>query len=392
MGLAGAIHIRLQHQAGAIGAVHIRSSRPAHLSQTLLGKTPEQLLDTVALLFTLCGHAQAYAALAACRTALGIPADHAADSGHELLVHWETLREQAWRVLLSWPGLVGQPPDQTTLAALLKSAPSIKRHLFGDTEAFKLHSRLAADPAGLDGLLASIATRLDAALFNGRMTEFGQLASEPQLQAWLRQNPGLPAQVLGKIYAQDWMAVGQNPIPCLPDWDAAHCLRLLPQPDLAPFSRWPHWQGGCADASALGRQSQHPLMVVLHSQYGNGLLVRMVGRLLELAGGMGRFRAGAAWQAGGPMLADSACHNGMAVARLQAARGLLIHCLILRQGKVYDYHIIAPTEWNFHPQGLAALSLRQLRAGDQGALALQAEFLLNALDPCVPHTLDWVAA
>jgi uptake hydrogenase large subunit len=80
----------------------------------------------------------------------------------------------------------------------------------------------------------------------------------------------------------------------------------------------------------------------------------------------------------------------MGLAQVQAARGLLIHRLVLHKGKVYDYRVVAPTEWNFHPKGVVAYSLKRLQADSVNDLQRQAELLINAIDPCVPYQLNLI--
>jgi coenzyme F420-reducing hydrogenase alpha subunit len=117
---AGEIHIELTYRAGQVGSVKIGSSRP-EAARVLIGKSPEQVLSMVPLLFSLCGNAQAYAALQACRAAMGMPAEPEAEAARECLVQLETVREHAWRILLDWPVLLGRPADKTAIAALLKA-------------------------------------------------------------------------------------------------------------------------------------------------------------------------------------------------------------------------------------------------------------------------------
>jgi len=66
----------------------------------------------------------------------------------------------------------------------------------------------------------------------------------------------------------------------------------------------------------------------------------------------------------------------------------LIHRLALRQGRVHDYRIIAPTEWNFHPEGVVAQGLKQLTSQSLNDLQRQAELYINAVDPCVQYALN----
>jgi hypothetical protein len=102
MTLAGSILIDLHHRFGNATGVQIASSRPDAVAQVLIGKTPEQLLDTVPLLFTLCGNAQAYAALLACRAALGMATEPDIDSARDMLCNWKPCASM--RGVFCWTG------------------------------------------------------------------------------------------------------------------------------------------------------------------------------------------------------------------------------------------------------------------------------------------------
>jgi hypothetical protein len=80
--------------------------------------------------------------------------------------------------------------------------------------------------------------------------------------------------------------------------------------------------------------------------------------------------------------------TGTGLAQVQAARGLLVHRLTLEQGRLADYRILAPTEWNFHPQGAAALGLATLPAADDPTLRRLAGLFITALDPCVAYDIS----
>ncbi len=78
---------------------------------------------------------------------------------------------------------------------------------------------------------------------------------------------------------------------------------------------------------------------------------------------------------------------GIGIGRAAAARGLLVHLARVDQDQVMEYRILAPTEWNFHPQGILALSLAALPDAEDGVLRRQAELLIMATDPCVAFEL-----
>ncbi|WP_027157825.1 Ni,Fe-hydrogenase I large subunit [Methylobacter luteus] len=380
---AGTIHIELHHRAGQASEVRIVSARP-EATRVLLGKTPEQVLASVPLLFTLCGNAQCYAALQACRAAVGMDAEPEPDAAREMLVQLETLREHAWRILLDWPGLVGLEPDKKAVASLLKFDAQFKRHLFRDGEAYKLDSRLDIDAMPLMRLAAELEALIDTSIFNGRLDGFRAITGEAQLRDWLWQNAALPAHLLNDLYVQDWPAVGRNDIACLPELDNETLNRQMQQYDLTVFCRAPHWQDRCVETTPLNRQWSHPLIAELRSRYGNGLMVRFLACLLEVAAIPLRLSRLTGRKAK-PAIAPNA--DGIGLAQVQAARGLLIHRLELRQGRVYDYRIVAPTEWNFHSEGVIAQGLKQLKTEDPNALRRQAELLINAVDPCVQYNL-----
>ncbi|MFI3118577.1 MAG: nickel-dependent hydrogenase large subunit [Methylococcaceae bacterium] len=384
---AGAIGIHLYHRSGTVTGVHIASTRPDTVAQVFIGKTPEQLLDTVPLLFTLCGNAQAYAALSACRAALGLATEPDLDAARNLLVQLETLREHAWRILLDWPGFVGLAPDKKALAALLKFDVLFKRYLFKNGEAFKLDSRLDIDATQLTDLIAELEALIDVSIFNGRLADFQMLSGESQLQDWLQQNDALPAHLLNYLYSRNWAASGQNAMACLPPLDAEALNRQMQE--RVTFSRMPGWQGRCFETTLLNRQLSQPLIADLRSRYGNGLMVRMLARLLEIALIPSQLKQ-LLMQITDPsaLSAMTAANDGLGLSQIQAARGLLIHRLELRQGRVYDYRLVAPTEWNFHPDGVVVQSLKHLQAESLNDLRRQAELLINAIDPCVQYALN----
>ena len=75
--------------------------------------------------------------------------------------------------------------------------------------------------------------------------------------------------------------------------------------------------------------------------------------------------------------------------RAETARGLLMHEIVLDGERIADYLIVAPTEWNFHPQGPLGGWLVGRDATDREALHAFAARAVAALDPCVRWELEW---
>ena len=152
MTAAGKISIALYHRNRQCYAVKIVSSRP-EASRILVGKSPEQVLTTVPLLFSVCSHAQAYAALQACSSALGRVPEPKIEAAREILVQLEILREQCWRILLDWPGFVGMAADKKPLKSLMAFDAQFKMALFRDGQGFNLDSVLSVNTERLTTLI-----------------------------------------------------------------------------------------------------------------------------------------------------------------------------------------------------------------------------------------------
>jgi len=129
------------------------------------------------------------------------------------------------------------------------------------------------------------------------------------------------------------------------------------------------------------RHAGHPLVAAL----GQGLSARLAARLLELDLSLRRMQELVhGIEADQGLQLPPASGTGLAV--VEAARGRLAHRLELENGKVTRYQILAPTEWNFHPQGALPQGLLGQPAGDD---ALQrVRHLIAALDPCVACKIE----
>ena len=75
---------------------------------------------------------------------------------------------------------------------------------------------------------------------------------------------------------------------------------------------------------------------------------------------------------------------------METARGLLMHEVALDVEHIADYFIVAPTEWNFHPQGPLVDWLKGRDAGDREAMNGFVGRAVAALDPCVPWDLELI--
>lgn len=367
---AGKLIITLNYTAGKVQQVNIQSTRPLHINRLFIGKTPEQTLTLLPLLFNVCGIAQAFAAFTALSHTLGIEENPKATLARQLLVSVEMLREHGWWLLIN--------RDKTQLAPFIQFLNHSQQALFVNSNAFSLTSQLQIDFDKLDFLINQLAEKLDD-IFSGQRLAFLAIKNADDLQEWLKNNVSIPAQLLNELFELQYQRLGRAKFSLLPELTKAQLNEYIAQQNADEFSRAPTWQNQCYETSCLNRQSANPFVADLLHNYGNGLLTRFAARLLELANLPNRIKQNAAaLKIASPLIDSKSC-----LAQVQTSRGLLIHRVELNHGVIKNYQIIAPTEWNFHPRGVAALSLQQLTAPNTTLLQQQANLIINALDPCV---------
>lgn len=360
---AGKLKITLSCDNGKVRKVEIESTRPLHTNRLFIGKTPEQTLKILPLLFNVCGVAQSFAAF----QALGIAQNSAETAARNLLLNVEIVREHCWWLLIH--------TDKARLAPFLKYVTDFKKALFVDGDAFSLNSQLEINHEQLNGLHIQLETDLDALFLNQRQ-RFLDAKNKDDLQVWLNDNASIPALLLRDLQANNYQDLGR----CV--------LRLLPKltdSDLLESfnSQTPTWKNECCETSCLNRQQAQPLIADLLEKYGNGLITRLTSRLFELATMPNVLRQNFI----DIQTPSNQTQNKTGAAQIQASRGLLIHKVELENGVIANYQIVAPTEWNFQRGGVAALSLQSLSARDTTTLRQHAALIINAIDPCVGFEL-----
>ncbi|HEY0666518.1 MAG TPA: hypothetical protein VGD24_10665 [Gallionella sp.] len=173
-----------------------------------------------------------------------------------------------------------------------------------------------------------------------------------------------------------------EPHPVSPSWlpqlDARRSLAEWPRLS-AEFCRQPDWRGCAAETGAMARQQWAGKNSI--SLFSACWQARF-DELLEWA------RKDSPIGAVGTVSAIPVA-PGIGRSLVETARGLLMHEIVLEKGLVADYHIAAPTEWNFHPQGALAHHLLGQGSGNRDALRQSAARVITALDPCVPWELEW---
>jgi hypothetical protein len=340
----------------SVSATDILSTRPM-AAQILKGRTPAQVLQIVPLLFSVCGRAQGAAAGAALQAAQ--QGGTVVSAAVERMIVSEAMQEHLWRLMLDWPRLLGLVQQEQCFAGW-----------------YALLRKIGAGEIGMDVFLHEF----ERDVLGMSVAEWRALDSYHALQAWWRKAHSPAAQLLFKLDELKHDKRRQTDNKMLPAWTAAEANQACAGRWDAAFSARPDWLGEAAETGAWTYYADRQLLRDVWRQSGSKTLTRLLARVLDviaMASGNAAPRLDVASPAAG---------EGTAVVR--TARGLLMHHVRLASGHVSDYEIVAPTEWNFHPDGAFAQDMRGLEEHDGGMLEYRAQIEALSLDPCVAYEVE----
>ncbi|KAA3632842.1 MAG: hypothetical protein DWQ08_02755 [Proteobacteria bacterium] len=379
--MEGKISVSLRHSDGRVTAAAISSDRPLRVARLFEDRDLQWTLATVPRVFSVCGVAQGLAASRAAQAALGCRPPAFVESARETLLLAETAREHLWRILIDWPRARGEQPG-SELSFLGGLIGRFRDASFGSADPFRLAPYPVADAADRDLAIRELREVIAERVFG----------VDPE--RWLAVDGELgPVDARGEadrhlawIARSGWSGAGAVRSEPLPEQCATEIGARLGAADADTFIARPQWRGSCRETSAFSRHADHPRVAAVVDRYGPGLLARLVARLVDLALIPSRMidLHQSPYDQSGHTWGDPSRHIG--VACVNAARGLLVHRLEIADGRVRRYRILAPTEWNFHPDGVAAQGLLTL-GGNTADIERQARAWLEAVDPCVEYQI-----
>ncbi|MDX1593931.1 MAG: nickel-dependent hydrogenase large subunit [Gammaproteobacteria bacterium] len=201
----------------------------------------------------------------------------------------------------------------------------------------------------------------------------------------------LDVAAIAEDVSHSWSGTGEARVPA----DG----RTAPDADKGDAYSWckaPRLGGEPAETGAFARQviAGHPLAVDLAGQGGSNVRSRVVGRLLEAARllqlietWVGEIRPNEPFNASGTLPDE-----GEGAGLVEAARGALGHWLSVRDGRIANYQIVAPTTWNFSPRDAAGVpgpleqALAGTPSGDEDPSA-GVFHVVRSFDPCMVCTV-----
>lgn len=320
-------------------------------------------------------------------------------------MHLMGLMAGKWPHTLSLqPGGSSRPLERSDILRLITLLRGfrrfLERHVFGDVlEAVAGLDSLAALEGWRQGRAGDLALFLAVAEDLGldrlgratdRFLSYGAYGLFPA-GVWDGGIEALDATAITEDMSHAWMA-GETLAP------AQGLTRPLPdKPGAYTWCKAPRYSGRVLETGALARQmlAGQPMIREWVAAKGGSVTIRVLARLLELAlvvPEMERWARqlvpGEPWCRHGELPVE-----GTGVGLVEAARGALGHWLSVRQGRIAQYQIIAPTTWNFSPRDAGgvpgaleqALAGMDVDAGDPMPVAVQ--HVVRSFDPCMVCTV-----
>ncbi len=349
------------------------SSRRAWAARMAPGQPAQQLPGLLAGLYSLCGESHRMASRLALQAAdpglVPGPVDVAA------ALQRETALEHVRRMALDWPRLLGLPAVESTIPeqaiACLRACPLIGVPV--DVAPWSAMRQWLQE----DVLQMAPATWLRA----------WQACGADWLDDWSRRHTAWLPRLIQAVRAADLSLPGVGEQILRPQahpaqWRAlGHALS-----EHEAFTRHPSWEGQTA---CTGTWSRRHLGEPAQPWTTWSLLGSRLAELVRLCLPDASGEAGKGWLTWGAL--NLGPRQGLAW--VEMARGLLVHQVALQAPldgepvRVLSCQVLAPTEWNFHPQGLVAQVMASLPV-QSTELTAQLHLLMAAFDPCVPFHID----
>lgn len=346
---------------------------PGTLSRLLQGQGGEHVERTLGQLFSLCSHAHRRTARLALHAA--DPRQHKLQAAESpVLLGLETARDHLRSMALDWPRRQPKWSGRSDPMAWLRDCPL----------SLGQGSSPMTDDQAWDAL-TQLRRWIEAQLLGEPVGRWLIHHRDPDaLARWCQSHaPSLPpAQALHTWHGLTHsLTPGPRSLDLLstdPRQQAAQ-LQTLVQAVAGDkhFAQHPTWLGRCAESGPWTRLRHQDKKTTAAVTVWTRLSARWT-ELIEIAAVKPQTPA----QQMPTILSSGAQQTGegQAMAWCEMARGLLLHWVQLdAQGQVADYRVLAPTEWNFHPQGVLAQALTALAPDDTAS----AWALAAAFDACV---------
>jgi len=384
--IEGEIKIEVEGHQGQVNSVVITSSRPLHITKLFESKSIFSVSDLLNTLYQLCNTAHQFAFIRLLDEIDVITLSQNEKLAYQLLLDLETIREHCFSIASKWRQNSDKSVD-TKIINVLATIKEIRAALFSDAEPLSLKDKNLQGFSSIDALIAKLEIQLGEFLIGSNENVYSQFSDFSYFKIWLQNSDSRSATFLNYLKENKFDQIGKIDVKHMPDINLRNLDTLMQDSN---FIKQPEYQGYVFETTPLSRQSQHTLIKQLSEIYGNSLFTRSVAQLLEVFELLKSIKQNYV-NLEAEVISYQFQYPGdelSTIVKVDAARGNLVHQMCMDKVNIKSYKILAPTEWNFHPQGVLAKMIQTLSYQDDEDLFNQIKLLVNAVDPCVGFSIE----
>lgn len=363
---------------GRLIAKRLVTTRTHAIADILIAHPVDGIPRILSQLFPLCGTAHAAAGGAAIEAALAIEVSPAQHAFRDLMLLTEHGAALAWRILMEWPPLLGEPANTRACADVRRAVAVINAVAGRDQWARVGGVKLRLNRDNLSRAVCELA-RMLIELF----PEGASALSWSKLERAIQSGTSVPARLINNTRTSALADYGRHDRPLLPsraaDWFS---VRLAAEPR---FCEAPTLDGTPAEVGPLAAQ-RHPLVADAVAYWGLTLATRLLAAALDAAVVAERLIHTLDELTDDDPVEVDLTRSGRGAGFVETARGPLAYFVDAADGHVRMLRSVAPTEWNFHPDGPFRAALDAAPRVSDPILA--ARLLAASFDPCVPFSIE----
>jgi len=360
MNLTGKLDINVVIEDQQIKKTEIKLSRPDVAQKMLVGQSVENTLKRIEQMFVVCKQAQKTAAMLALHPDQNKQQEIVQQQSNK--VRLESIEQYFWRLLFDLPKEIGIEVETRSFVQLYQL---IAKHL-------NKGSKNSLDKDNLH-LIKQQAEQVFFDLCRLNCDDFLSL-SAAEFQQW-QQTSNAP--IVGFLQALDKVSSKPVPMVILSSEPSVQQLERLLKALLTTdyFCQSPTIDRQVAETGAIGNRQRHSS---LNSFINKSLAGRLMAKLICLAQLISELTTKVKTVDCGAFNQDE-----YQLSWVNTARGLLLHLANIQEKKVHQYYICAPTEWNFHPQGILTHILNDCAVNSPEDAIKKAKLAALILDPCI---------
>lgn len=364
MNLTGKLDINVVIEDQQIKKTDIILSRPDLAQKMLVDQAVETALKRVEQMFVVCKHAQKTAAM------LALTPDQSRQQAivqqQSNAIRLENIEQYFWRLIFDLPKELGVEVETKSFIQLHHL---ITKHLNKAND-----NDLASESLFL---IKQHAEQVFFHLCRLSCDEFLSLSSA-EFQQWQQTSNASVTSFLAMLETVTNKPVS---IACLSSKPDAQQLKRLLNALLTTdnFCQSPSIDNQVAETGAICRNQFHS---PLDSYINKSLAGRLTAKLICLAQLISELTNEVNEDLCGVFTQEK-----YQLSWVNSARGLLLHLANIQAKKVHQYYICAPTEWNFHPQGILTHILNGCAVNSVEDAIKKAQLSALILDPCIEFNI-----